>query len=231
MFQINHLTKRYGESVILDDLDLHINHGEIVGIVGENGAGKTTLFNIISGFEPHDSGEINLDNISIQNLKPHVRSHLGLARTFQSDGLFPNLTVYENLELAFKLPKEASATDKLLHFLRFGNLEAKENAIHQALNKVKLHDHKHKLAKDLSGGQQKLVEIARTLLFDWKVLILDEPLAGVHHSLNQDLTNHILSLKSKDRAIVIIEHNLDFLKSVSDKIYTLKMGRMSLLEE
>lgn len=231
MLQINHLTKRFGQSIVLDELNLEINDGEIVGIVGENGAGKTTLFNIISGFESHDSGEINIDNISIQDLQPNVRSHLGLARTFQSDGLFLNLTVYENLELVFKLPKEASATDKLLHFMRFGKQEAKESAIHHALNKVKLHDHKHKLTKDLSGGQQKLVEIARTLMFDWKVLILDEPLAGVHHSLKNELSEHIISLKSEKRSVVIIEHDLDFLKSVSDKIYTLKMGRVSLLEE
>jgi len=231
MLQINHLTKRFGQSTVLDELNLEIHDGEIVGIVGENGAGKTTLFNIISGFESYDSGEINIDNVSIQDLQPHVRSHLGLARTFQSDGLFPNLTVYENLELAFRLPKEASATDKLLHFMRFGKQEAKENAIHHALNKVKMHDHKHKLAKDLSGGQQKLVEIARTLMFDWKVLILDESLAGVHHSLKDELSDHVKSLKSEKRSVIIIEHDLDFLKSVSDRIYTLKMGRVSLFEE
>jgi branched-chain amino acid transport system ATP-binding protein len=226
MLQINRLTKRFGQSTVLDELNLEINDGEIVGIVGENGAGKTTLFNIISGFESFDSGEINLDNVSIQDLQPNVRSHLGLARTFQSDGLFPNLTVYENLELAFKLPKEASATDKLLHFMRFGKQEAKENAINQALTKVKMHDQKHKLAKDLSGGQLKLVEIARTLMFDWKVLILDEPLAGVHHDLKEELSKHVLSLKSEKRSIVIIEHDLDFLKSVSDRILILTNGQL-----
>ena len=227
MFRINHLTKRYGQSTILDELNLEINYGEIVGIIGENGAGKTTLFNIISGFESFESGEINLDNQSIHSLEPHTRAELGLARTFQSEGLFPNLTVYENLELAFRLPNEAGTAAKLLHFFRFGKQELKDSAIHTSLSNVKMLEHKDKLAKDLSGGQQKLVEIARINIQNWKILFLDEPLSGVSENLKSDLVEKIKGLKQENKSIVLIEHDIEFVKKVADRIFTLSNGRLT----
>ena len=226
MFQISNLSKNYGQEPILQNLNLEIQPGEIVGIVGENGAGKSTLFDIISGFESSHAGQIYLKNQPIHQLAPFQRANLGLARTFQLQGLFPNLSVYENLELGFRLPNTANLLEKLQHFLRLGDQTQTKNMIAKALDRVGMKDKINKTAKDLSGGQQKLVELARVMLQDWKILLLDEPLAGVSKSLKADLATKILTLKDPHKSIIIIEHDLEFISTVADRVLTLRDGQL-----
>lgn len=231
MLQINELTKHYGDNTVLDQLNLKINAGEIVGIVGQSGTGKTTLFNIISGVESFESGEININNQPIQFLEPHARTHLGLARTFfWTQPLEENLSVFQNLELAFKLPKDCSTSIKLLDFLKFGNAETRAKAIRESLEKVEMLSYSDTLVCDLNNTQRKLVQLAKTLLFDWKILVLDEPLISISDNDKHIVLNHISQLKSPNRSILIITKTHEYISQIADRMYSLEMGRAKILE-
>ncbi len=192
-----------GGSLILKNLSFKIDQGETVGIIGPNGSGKTTLFNVISGFIREISGTIELDGERIENYPPFIRAQKGIGRVFQSGGIFGELTVLENLIITGK----KVPYDELLKAIGL-------------LNKAK------EPASVLSGGQKRLLELIRAEIFDPKVLLLDEPTAGVAPNMKQVLADRINSLKSKTRSLLIIEHDIQFISSLCDRVLVLFQGEI-----
>ena len=221
---IQNLTKHFGGIRAIDRCSFSVKQNTIVALIGPNGAGKTTLFNIISGFYQPDAGTVTLNGEKLTGLQPHTIARKGLSRTFQLTRLFPKLTVMENLLLAkrrkceslphalfFGSPAEESRhyEEELLGFLRLVGLEKKKDA----------------LASRLSYGQQKLLEIARALAADAPLLLLDEPAAGVHPKLREELKRLLRELKQRGKTILFIEHDMPFVMGIADEVVVLDHGK------
>ncbi|MEW6663835.1 MAG: ABC transporter ATP-binding protein [Thermodesulfobacteriota bacterium] len=207
------VSKHFGGLAAISNVDFHVERGEIVGLIGPNGAGKTTLFNLISAAVPVDSGEIRFKGTRISGLKSYQVCRCGVARTFQSVRVFPNLSVHENVILAshFGAPgnrSAAQAAEEALEFLEFTGLSVPRRT----------------LAKDLTLAQQKKLEVARALATKPELLLLDEVIAG----LNPTETSHSMDLvaRIKDRGITImmIEHVMKAIMSICNRIIVLHYG-------
>jgi ABC-type branched-subunit amino acid transport system ATPase component len=222
MLTIKNLNKSFSGVKSLNNLNLEIQPNKITAIIGGNGAGKTTLFNVLSGLIKQDSGQILFENTDISKLDSYKRARLGITRTFQTNGTFPNLTVYENLLLAGDY--NTSFISSILGFSKEGIPQ--EHQIIEVLNQVKLLNHKDKLAKNLSGGQQKLLELARSFLSPHKILLLDEPLAGVSPSMRQEILEMLKFFSQKKETVVFIEHDINFISSIADVIVTMEQGEV-----
>ena len=179
MLQIEGLSKRFGGLVAVDDLSFQAPRNTILGMIGVNGAGKTTVMNCISGLYRSDTGRITLDGKDITNKTPHDIAHHGLGRTFQVPRVFRRMTLIENL-LSTVLDSPLS------------DAELVEQAT-SILDEVQLHELRYNYAEELSGGQQKLLELARVMMFDPGTILLDEPFAGVNPSLCKILIERIES--------------------------------------
>lgn len=188
-------------SMILQGVGFEAKKGETLGIIGPNGSGKTTLFNVISGFMRQARGSIELDGECIEELPAFIRAQKGIGRVFQSGGVFGELTVLENLII----------TGKKVHYEKY-------------LQDVGLD--KNKLSSFLSGGQKRILELIRAEIMEPKVLLLDEPTAGVAPNMKQVLADKINSLKTKDRVVLIIEHDIQFISSLCDRILVLHQGQI-----
>lgn len=188
-------------SMILQGISFEAKKGETLGIIGPNGSGKTTLFNVISGFVRQAGGSIELDGECIEELPAFIRAQKGIGRVFQSGGVFGELTVLENLII----------TGKKVDYEKY-------------LQDVGLD--KNKLSSFLSGGQKRILELIRAQIMEPKVLLLDEPTAGVAPNMKQVLADKINSLKTKDRVVLIIEHDIQFISSLCDRILVLHQGQI-----
>lgn len=219
------LSKRFGGVFALRETSLDIPRGKITGIVGPNGAGKTTLFNVLSGLHTPDSGKIFLSGEDVTCLPMFERARRGITRTFQISRELGELTVIENLLLA---APQQSGESILANFLRTGRV-AKEEAQTLALacsllERIGLTRLADEPARTLSGGQKKLLELARALMTQPKILLLDEPAAGVNPSLVNEVTTFISSLKQDGMTVAIIEHNMDVVATICDPVYVLAEG-------
>ncbi len=222
VLQIENLHVQLGQRMINEDISLNIQEGEIVGIVGPNGCGKTTFFNAISGFAPIDTGLISLNGVELNRLTPHQRAKIGLARGFQNVGVFKEMTLEENLIMAVEnseqLPWHWMFSSKKRSYV--------DHKISQALNDFSLITHKHSLAGVLSGGQLRLLEMAKLKLASANLLLIDEPTAGVSPVLRNELSNAIKTLTTQHgKTIVIIEHDLKFLFGLVDRIIVFVDGK------
>jgi branched-chain amino acid transport system ATP-binding protein len=216
MLQIMNITKKFGGVTALEDLTLSINEGESLGLIGPNGSGKTTLLNIINGIYKPDNGEIIFDKQVITGLPPYKVSLMGIARTFQVPRLFKNLTVYQNM---------------LLPIIPRGNTHKKEASVYERaleiLELLKLKGLKDEPARNLSGGQQKLLEFGRSLMGNAKLLLLDEPFAGVHPELVKVMINTIKKFNEElGVTFIIVTHELEFLEDVAKEVAVLNNGRL-----
>lgn len=203
MISVKKVDKHFGGVYAVRDCSFTIDEGKITSIIGPNGAGKTTMFNIICGILKPEGGVIALDERKITNASPHMVARAGISRTFQQARLFKNLTVKENLLLA----KQCS--DKELKVV---------------LDKVHFPLSMERKASELSYGQMRLVEIARALLKPHKVLMLDEPTAGVNPKVRKSLKGILLKLKEEGNTIVLIEHDMEFVMSLSDEVIVMAEG-------
>lgn len=201
--RVKELSVEIRGSLILNNINFEVSKGETLGIIGPNGSGKTTLFNVISGFIREGSGTIELDGERIETYPPFIRAQKGIGRVFQSGGIFGELTVLENLIITGK----KVPFDELLKAIGL-------------LNKA------NEPASVLSGGQKRLLELIRAEIFDPKVLLLDEPTAGVAPNMKQVLAERINSLKSKKRSLLIIEHDIQFISSLCDRVLVLFQGEI-----
>ncbi|MDB9527592.1 ABC transporter ATP-binding protein [Oscillatoria sp. CS-180] len=210
----------------VNDCSLDIPQRTVTGIVGPNGAGKSTLFNIVAGFLKPTSGQIHLDGHDVTGLSAHELFRHGLVRTFQIPREFGKMTVLENLML---VPPRQLGENLIKAWLLWHQVMQQEKDIlrkaEDVLNILNLWSVRDELAKNLSGGQKKLLELGRSLMVDPKVILLDEPGAGVNRTLLKDLTETIQRLNTeRGCTICLIEHNLELVASLCDRVIVMSQG-------
>lgn len=207
-----------GGQQILRDVSVEIEPGEIVGLIGPNGSGKTTFFNVLSGFLRPQSGTVTLCGKDITALSAPERSRLGIGRVFQNFGIFREMTLIENVQIALEsLPAKIRPHKKEM-----------QQQVAETLSMVGLQEHAEKKASSLSGGQMRLLEIARTLAAGKDVFLLDEPTAGVSPKMTQDVARIIRRLKEAGKTVIIVEHDLPFIRSICDRVIVLDVGEVAL---
>ena len=211
MLKINGLQKRFGGLVALAGVSLSVPDRHILGIIGMNGSGKTTLLNCINGLYVPDAGTIDFDGKQLGGLPVHEVARLGVGRTFQVPRIFPHLTLLDNLDVS-QLQTGRNANE------RYAQSE-------YWLHKVELHRLRHNYAEELSGGQQKLLELARIMVAKPKVILLDEPFAGVNPALAQLLIAIIRDIPEQhDCSVVLVSHDLTSIYQLSDHIIVMNEG-------
>jgi ABC-type branched-subunit amino acid transport system ATPase component len=215
------LNKRFGSLVVAQDIDLELPAGVRYALIGPNGAGKTTLINLITGMARPDAGRISLGGEDITGLKPEARVRRGLARTFQINTLFPQLTALESVALAV-LEREGRAHNWWRALPRFGAELDEAASILESLN---LERNSHRLTRELPYGEQRLLEIALALATRPRVLLLDEPAAGVPKDESAELFAAIASLSS-ELTVLFIEHDMDVVFRFASRILVMVGGRI-----
>jgi branched-chain amino acid transport system ATP-binding protein len=226
VIEIDRVNLSFGGLKALDDLSFHVDREEIFSIIGPNGAGKTSLFNCISGFYTPSAGTIKFEGKILNNLKPHNITKLGLIRTFQNLRLFGDMTVEENVMTSLYCRHKSNVFDALLHTRRYHNEEkdAREVA-HKYLRLVGLNKISGRLVKKLPYGVQKRLEIARALAIEPKVVMLDEPAAGLNHEEKEALMRIIGEIKKMGITVLLIEHDMGLVMRISERIIVLNYGR------
>lgn len=227
VLEIQGVTKCFGAIRAVDGVSFQVGRGTITGLIGPNGAGKTTLFNVIVGEHDLTSGRVLLEGVDITGLPPHVIYDRGMARTFQIPRPFPRLTVLENVMLAGK----NQAGERFWNtWFRPGRIAAEERALleraRETISFCSLGAVERNLAGGISGGQQKLLELARALMSDPRLILLDEPAAGVNPALLDTLVDKIVEINRRGVTFLIIEHNMDMVMSLCDPIVVLAQGRV-----
>ncbi|MDQ3751690.1 MAG: ABC transporter ATP-binding protein [Actinomycetota bacterium] len=230
LLEIKALHKHFGGVAAVDGVDFHVDEGEIVSVIGPNGAGKTTLFNVVSGFNHPDSGEISFDGQRIDGLKPNQVTSVGIARTFQAVRLFPNMTVIENVMVGQHPRTRAGMLGAVLGL---PGARREEKAITQKAREIlgffgdrfpqEIED---EYAGSLSYADRRRLEVARAMATDPKLLLLDEPTAGMNPAETEGLTKLVGRLRDDvGLTIVVIEHDMRLVKGVSDRVAALDYGK------
>ncbi len=225
LLQIRDLTKSFGGLMAVQNVNLALEPREILGMIGPNGAGKTTVFNLITGIYRPDRGTIDFDGRSLLGMTPHAIAEAGIARTFQTIRLFPNLTVLENVMAGRHCRSHAGVAGAIFQPSR----QRKEERGIQAeserhLRFMNIWDHRNELAKNLPYGYQRRVEVARALATDPKLLILDEPAAGLNEQESGDLMALIRQIRDIGITIFLIEHDMKVVMGVSGRVLVLDNG-------
>jgi branched-chain amino acid transport system ATP-binding protein/neutral amino acid transport system ATP-binding protein len=226
LLEIRALTRSYYGVRALRGVDLSVEADRITGLIGPNGAGKTTLFNCISGLVPPDSGSVRFNGRTITGWRPDRITAVGLVRTFQIARGFPRLSVLENLLLYGTCQPGEHLAGAVLgppaarH--REAELRERAQAIAQRLNLARVLHHR---AADLSGGQKKLLEIGRALMAEPKLLLLDEPVAGVNPTLAREIGEHLRLLVADGISVLLIEHHMDTIAALCDPVIVMAEGR------
>ncbi len=228
MIEIESLSRRFGGIVAVDGCSLRIAPGTITGLIGPNGAGKTTLFNIVAGFIQPTSGHVRLEGRDITGVPPHRLFHMGLVRTFQIPHEFSRMTTLENLMV---VPPGQSGESIANSWFRWGRVKGEEGEIRRkaldVLQALNLHHVRDELAGNLSGGQKKLLELGRTMMTEAKVVLLDEPGAGVNRTLLGQLAEFIRRLnRERGYTFCIIEHDMDLIAQLCDPIIVMAEGKV-----
>lgn len=213
MLDARHLKKTYGKRTVVHDVSLTVNAGEIVGILGPNGAGKTTTFYMIMGLVQSEHGHIYFDSIDIGKYPMHKRAQLGLGYLPQETSLFKKLTVADNILMVWELTK--APVDQAAE-------------LDQLLEKMSIQHLKNAYCIELSGGEKRRVEIARLLANKPRVVLLDEPFAGIDPIAVSEIKTIIMQLKSLGLGVIITDHNVRETLSITDKTYILHDGRVLL---
>ncbi|UOF90505.1 ABC transporter ATP-binding protein [Fodinisporobacter ferrooxydans] len=228
LLDVTQVGRVFGGIRAVSDVSIHIDHGELIGLIGPNGAGKTTFFNLLTAVYEPSSGSITFDGKDTRGLKPYQITSRGMARTFQNIRLFNDLSVLDNVKIAyhrhakhtiwssfFRLPShfrnEQEMTEKAVSFLKIFNLDHKKDEI----------------AKNLPYGEQRRLEIARALAAGPKLLLLDEPAAGMNPQETQDLMKLIYWIRDEFKlSILLIEHDMSLVMGICERIYVLDQGKL-----
>ena len=227
MLEVRAVSRHFGGVKAVDAVSMAIGRGEIVGLIGPNGAGKTTLFNLIAGTLKPSAGRITLDGTAIEGQPAHTRLRHGLGRTFQIPRPFPEMTLIENLLVAAK----GQAGERVFaNWFSPGKVAAEERRLvaraMELLAFVTLDALAHQPARILSGGQRKLLELARAMMAEPTLILLDEPAAGVNPSLCQTIISRIAEINRTGVAFLIIEHNMDLVARLCPHVLVMAEGRM-----
>lgn len=223
LLRVDTVTKAFGGLLAVKKMSFELFAGEIVGLIGPNGAGKTTMFNLISGELPRTSGAVLLAGETISGLRPDQIARRGLSRTFQHVKLMPGRTVLENVMLGAYLRTSDGVFTAALGLNGTEEKRIAAEAAHQ-LARVGLAEHMYAQAGSLSLGQQRIVEIARALCADPILLLLDEPAAGLRYAEKQELAKLLQELQSQGLSVLIVEHDMDFLMNLVDRIVVMEFG-------
>lgn len=224
--QVNGITKRFGGIVAVDKVSFEVNEGEIISIIGPNGAGKTTVFNMLTGVYKIDEGEIIFDGKPIHNLKPQQIVKSGISRTFQNIRLFNDLRVVENVLVGTHIRTKYNLLDSIIRSPKFRKEEDEKvlRAI-EILKSIGLDHYRDDYAENLPYGDQRKLEIARAIATGAKLILLDEPAAGMNPQESEELLQFIRSLKQKGYTIIMIEHDMSVVMNISDRIYVIDHGK------
>jgi len=226
LLQVEDLTLSFGGVKAVDGLTFSVNEGDILSVIGPNGAGKTSAFNCITGFYKPTGGKVSLAGEDITRLRPSAVAARGVSRTFQNLRLFEDLTVLDNVRAGMHLRIRQNALDALLHTPRFRRSE--REATQEAdrwLDFVGLRGDRTGEARNLPYGEQRRVEVARALARRPRLLLLDEPAAGLNHSEKEELLDLLRRIGELGIALVLIEHDMGLVMQVSDRIVVLNFGR------
>jgi branched-chain amino acid transport system ATP-binding protein len=209
--QVEGLVRAFGGIRAVDGATFDVRPGSITGLIGPNGAGKSTVFNCVSGFLRAQAGHVLLDGRRIEKLPPHRIARAGLVRTFQTPRTLSRMTVLDNVLVPATRSREREARVRADELLMLVGLDA----------------YGAELAGTLSGGQRKLLDLIRALMAEPRILLLDEPMAGVSPALRVELLRHILALRDRDGiTLLIIEHDLDFVMAASDRVVVMNNGQV-----
>lgn len=225
---VDDIAKRFGGVRAVDGASLDVRRGSITALIGPNGAGKSSLFNVVTGFERADRGSVRFDGASIYRLAPHAIARRGLVRTFQLTKTLAVMSVLENMLLATRDHPGESLTGALFRPLasRRRERDARRRAL-DLLERFDLRDMADEYAGTLSGGQRKLLELARALMLEPRLVLLDEPIAGVNPTLGRRLLAHIEELRESDgTTFFFVEHDMDVVMRHSDRVIVMAAGRV-----
>jgi branched-chain amino acid transport system ATP-binding protein len=223
---VDDVTRSFGGLTAVAVDHLEIQRGGITGLIGPNGAGKTTLFNLLTGFDQPNTGTWSFNGQSLGKMAPHQVARLGVVRTFQLTKALSRLTVLQNMLLG----AQGQRGESFLRALIPGTWRAQETANTEKaldlLQRFKLDAKKDDFAGTLSGGQRKLLEMARALMSDPQVVMLDEPMAGVNPALTQSLLGHVKDLREQGMTVIFVEHDMDVVRDISDWVVVMAAGRI-----
>ena len=222
MLELRNLSRHFGGVKAVDGIDLTVNRGEILGLIGPNGSGKSTTVNLIAGLYKPTSGTLAFNGVDIGRLPPHRRAELGIARTFQNIRLFAQLTVWQNLWAA-RVVREHSWAGFRARWLA-GASQARDEA-EELLVFSGLAEKRDMLAGNLAFGEQRRLELARAAASGAPLLLLDEPAAGMNAEEIADLDERIRTLRTQGRTILLIEHHMELVMEVCDRVAVLNFGR------
>jgi branched-chain amino acid transport system ATP-binding protein len=227
LLEAKNVTIRFGGLTAVSDFNLGLEPHELAGLIGPNGAGKTTIFNMLTGVYAPTEGEIFIDGQSTAGLKPYQITTRGVARTFQNIRLFKDLTVLDNVKIGGHIHYKYSGTSAVLHTNRFHHAE--DEAEERAMTLLRIFDleqRAHDYAKNLPYGDQRRLEIARALAVQPKLLLLDEPAAGLNDRETRDLMATIHDVRDRfGVAILLIEHHMELVMGICERILVLNFGK------
>ena len=226
LLKIDKLTKEFGGLKAVSNFNMEINKGELIGLIGPNGAGKTTAFNLMTGVYEPTSGKMEFDGKSLIGLKPYQVTQRGIARTFQNIRLFADLTVLDNVKIAYHFHVKYGVAESVL---RVGRYYPEEDEIEakalDCLKMFKLDDRRDEIARNLPYGEQRRLEIARALAAQPQLLLLDEPAAGMNPQETHELMEMIRWIRDELKlTILLIEHDMSLVMGVCERIYVLDYG-------
>ena len=226
LLEIKDINVKFGGVTALNNVNLHVNEGEIAALIGPNGAGKTTVFNIVTGYYTPTSGDVVLDGESISGLRPYKIARKGLGRTFQNIRLFGDMTAAENVATAADSLNKSGLVGALFGAPRSRRDEkdSMEKA-NELLRFIGLDHRAEQMAKNLPYGDQRRLEIARALALNPKVLLLDEPAAGFNPQEKVELGELIRKIRDRGFAVLLIEHDMSLVMKISDRISVLDFGQ------
>ena len=210
VFSVEHVTKKYGGVTAVNDVSFKIENGEFVGLIGPNGSGKTTLLDALGGYLKKDGGRVELDGKDLTHAAPYQLAKKGMGRTFQVPKVFDNMTVVETL-YCVPLPRGP---------------ESKAKRVEDASEMVRLGPVAHEIAKNLSGGQKKLLELARVMMLDPKIVLMDEPFSGVDPAMLESLLGLMRKMNEDGKTFLVVEHNIAVVTKNCRRIICLDEGRV-----
>jgi len=226
LLEVQGLVKHFIGVAAVDRVDLSVERGELVSLIGPNGSGKTTLFNCVTGYLAADAGRVRFRGRDLTNAAPHRVARLGVARTFQQVSVFPRMSALENLLVFLQQHQEERLLSRLLRTPRLRRLEAEAvERAHRLLDLVGLSDKADAGAGTLSYGQRKLLAFAAALMPDPELLLLDEPAAAVNPTMINQMKEHILRLHGQGKTVLLVEHNMDVVMDISQRVVVLDHGQ------
>ena len=226
LLELKNVTIKFGGVTALNEVNFHVNKGEICALIGPNGAGKTTVFNVVTGVYPVTSGDITFKGENLAKKKRHQVTKMGLARTFQNVRLFGDMTALENVITASDVHKKSGLVGSLFGTPRARREESESRArARELLEFLGIGHRADQLAKNLPYGDQRRLEIARAMGTEPKLLLLDEPAAGFNPAEKIDLANTIKKIRDRGYTVLLIEHDMSLIMGISDRVAVLDFGQ------